>query len=98
MTQIPVQKYFNTGYLSQDLITKMRTDQGLMSQEICNGCLNVPRITLPQDYNAQLVKMGIGTGVKPVNPMYPAQQTPLPTYGFPPLPTGVGCTRYVAPA
>ena len=80
---------FNTGFLPPNS-NAARVQQGLLPQNIANDC----------GYNYR----GRSTGLagKPVN-MYPAGVTPLPTYGFKPIPTNCPkwgyppCTQWVQP-
>jgi len=92
---IPTTKFFNTGFLSQSLIGEMRIKQGLMPQTISNDCLN--------SYSKEgyvLSKNLLNTRYNPPisnNRMYPALETPLPTYGLRPIPSNAPCARYVQP-
>jgi len=40
-------KFYNTGYLSQKVITEVRQKQGLQVQDISNACTQKPRVLYP---------------------------------------------------
>jgi hypothetical protein len=46
-TNAQYSKFFNTGYLSNHIITEVRQKQGLQSQDLSNSCTEHPRVLYP---------------------------------------------------
>lgn len=40
-------KFYNTGYISHNIITEVRNKQGLQSQDLSNACTEKPRVLYP---------------------------------------------------
>ena len=83
MSYFPTTRFFNTGFLPA-FSNNLRLEQGLPPQNFVNDCA----------YNRKGSSSGLAG--KPVQ-MYPALQTPLPTYGLKPIPSSCPCAQFVRP-
>jgi len=94
---LPITKFFNTGFLPINIVTNLRTEQDLMPQLISNDCFKLQPAMKTCQYQFGAAYKYPYVKSSNCNPLYPAEQTPLPTYGLQLVPTNASCARYVQP-